>query len=235
MLILSQTFLLDSSTASSPAQDLSAAVLSHEKSFTALKKTLSDAKSEFLGAEQGERFEVVVTSLTRLAQHLTGLRSGTGLQYELMSAAREGRIVVDQHLEHQVGGRASWSPQEVKEGSGFFEAATITTAAPVGDKAEDERLANEANLFSEVREHVGPQLRTLTEACKSALLAVRETFNEPHGKSTDSSPCDFYQITQDLEAALRDFQAASSESIADIYGEVGEGNARPKDSVFLVF
>lgn len=236
--ILSQTFLLDApSPSSSPAQDLASAVAAHEKSFTSLKKTLSEAKSEFLGA-QGERFEVVISSLTRLAQHLTGLRSGTGLQYELMAAAKDGRIVIDQQQPHDHG-KVAWSPGERKEGSGFFEPAAGAAEGKLErEDAEDERLAQEANVFSEVREHVGPQLRSLTAACNASLLALRSTFNLSPAASSAGPPIDFARLTQELQSALVDFQVASSDSIADIYGGGVDDEAKsqsPKESVFLVF
>lgn len=236
--ILSQTFLLDApSPSSSPAQDLASAVAAHERSFNGLKKTLSEAKSEFLG-EAGERFEVVVSSLTRLAQHLTGLRSGTGLQYELMAAAKEGRIVIDEPKPDDPS-KVAWSPGERKEVSGFFDAAATAEAKAFGD-SEDERLAAEANVFSEVREHVGPQLRNVTAACNATLLAIRSTFNET-SKGAGELADDFTDLTQELQSALVDFQVASSDSIADIYGSGADAGDHaghvqsPKETVFLVF
>jgi hypothetical protein len=236
--ILSQTFLLDApSPSSSPAQDLASAVAAHERSFNGLKKTLSEAKSEFLG-DAGERFEVVVSSLTRLAQHLTGLRSGTGLQYELMAAAKEGRIVIDQPQPDDPS-KVAWSPGERKEGSGFFDAGAAAEAKARKD-FEDERLAAEANIFSEVREHVGPELRSVTAACDATLLAIRSTFNEPQ-KRLDEPPDDFTHLTQELQSALVDFQVASTGSIAEIYGGGADADDHashvqsPKETVFLVF
>lgn len=236
--ILSQTFLLDApSPSSSPAQDLASAVTAHEKSFNGLKKTLSEAKSEFLG-DAGERFEVVVNSLTRLAQHLTGLRSGTGLQYELMAAAKEGRIIIDQSQPDDPS-KVAWSPGERKEGSGFFNAG-IPAETKTREDSEDERLAAEANIFGEVREHVGPQLRNVTAACNATLLAIRSTFDAPN-TGTGEPLEDFTHLMQELQSALVDFQVASNDSIADIYG--GGANAdnhaghvqSPKETVFLVF
>ncbi|CED83992.1 Predicted membrane protein [Phaffia rhodozyma] len=104
--ILSQTFLLDARSSSEPItpESLAKAVEAHEKSFTLLKKNLAEAKSEFLDhriQRTSESYDTVVSSLTRLAQHLTGLRSGTGLQYEILKAEREGRIIIEKNQESE--------------------------------------------------------------------------------------------------------------------------------------
>lgn len=196
--ILSQTFLLDpspspltlnaepttaSTAASKTPQTLASAVSAHEKSFKSLKTNLAEAKSEFLDPRiqrTGKAYDAVVDSLTRLAQHLTGMRSGTGLQVELMSAQREGRIVLGEGKEELKSPR--YSPAVMKEKGGgagrrpgttdyFDHPGERVVEQDVGEGGgedednfdeEDRKLAEDANLFAEVREHVGPQLRELT-------------------------------------------------------------------------
>lgn len=197
--ILSQTFLLDPhpspltsaatpSSATSPAtalppQTLAQAVAAHEKSFKGLKTNLAEAKSEFFEpeiAKTGKAYDAVVDSLTRLAQHLTGMRSGTGLQVELMTAQREGRIVLDDldaNGDRSGKGKGgmlspSYSPTAVLTGKveGVGRKAEPDYFGPTQEEPEEEdefdeedrKLAEDANLFAEVREHVGPQLRALT-------------------------------------------------------------------------
>lgn len=48
-------------------------------------------------------YDAAVESMTRLAQGLTGLRSGLTLQYDLMRAQREGRLEVSEGLEATSG------------------------------------------------------------------------------------------------------------------------------------
>lgn len=48
-------------------------------------------------------YDAAVESMTRLAQGLTGLRSGLTLQYDLMRAQREGRLEVPEGLEATSG------------------------------------------------------------------------------------------------------------------------------------
>lgn len=62
------------------------AVEAHQSAFTSLKRHLQEARSEWSNPhfqQVSEMYGEVVDSLTRLAQHLGGLRSGTNLRFEL--------------------------------------------------------------------------------------------------------------------------------------------------------
>lgn len=70
------------------------AVEEHQKSFTSLKKNLVEAKSEWrdyrmraasrsLEGSEYELYDAAVEGLTRIAQHMNGLRDGTRLQFEM--------------------------------------------------------------------------------------------------------------------------------------------------------
>lgn len=62
------------------------AVEAHQSAFTSLKRHLQEARSEWSNPhfqQVSEMYGEVVNSLTRLAQHLGGLRSGTNLRFEL--------------------------------------------------------------------------------------------------------------------------------------------------------
>jgi hypothetical protein len=100
--LLTSTFLLEDEFYQ-PSQDkISKAVADHQAAFTGLKKNLAEARSERLcggsGArllgDRGDPYEDAVDSLTRLAQHLNGLRSGTSLQYDLAKAHKDGRLAI---------------------------------------------------------------------------------------------------------------------------------------------
>ena len=97
--LLTGTFLLEDELFH-PSQDkISKAVADHQAAFTGLKKNLDEARSERLcdgptaRSRSGDLYEDAVDSLTRLAQHLNGLRSGTSLQYDLAKAHRDGKRV----------------------------------------------------------------------------------------------------------------------------------------------
>jgi hypothetical protein len=146
------------------------AVDAHAKAFRTLKSDLAEAKNERaidgrIGGDRREMYDVAVQSLTRLAQHLTGLRSGTGLQEELLKASKEGRIVVEE--------AASRTP--------LLDDTTPRPTQPVfsplnkeGAKddyfGQDGQLAAYGNLFADFRESVGPQMRTLEVGPLKALL-----------------------------------------------------------------
>lgn len=93
--LLTKTFLLDDDLPQFTAnKSLQSAIESHRSSFTALKKSLSDAKLEIFNREMRHNaatYDDIVKSLQRLAQHVGGLRSSCGLQFEKM---KNGNIQV---------------------------------------------------------------------------------------------------------------------------------------------
>ena len=101
--LLTSTFLLEDEFYQPSQEKISKAVADHQAAFTGLKKNLAEAQSERLcgGPSAGgssrssdDPYENAVDGLTRLAQHLNGLRSGTNLQYELAKAYRDGKVAI---------------------------------------------------------------------------------------------------------------------------------------------
>ncbi|KAI7853809.1 Fusaric acid resistance protein-like-domain-containing protein [Circinella umbellata] len=89
--LLTKTFLLDDDLPEFTAnKSLQTAIDSHRASFTALQKSLKEAKLEVMWNSQvrgrTHEYEQIVKSMQRLAQHVGGLRSSCGLQFERMSA-----------------------------------------------------------------------------------------------------------------------------------------------------
>lgn len=89
--LLTKTFLLDDDLPEFKAnRTLQTAIQSHQASFTALQKSLKEAKletlwnSEVRGRE--EEYDQVIKSMQRLSQHMGGLRSSCGLQFEIMGS-----------------------------------------------------------------------------------------------------------------------------------------------------
>ena len=165
--MLTQTFLLEQSQAFSP-EKLQRAVASHQASFTSLKKSLVEAQSERLfggpgrvGQEaqlrgsSGQAYEDAIDSLTRLGQHLNGLRSGISLQHELIKGHREGKLVL-KNLSAQSPGSAN--------GKGKA-ADVVTDVLPVDE--ETVLLQAAATVFGELMDDLGPPLKS---------LSVRRTF-----------------------------------------------------------
>lgn len=106
--LLTSTFLLEEPLHHPSQEKIKKAIADHQASFTSLKKNLSEARSEgwfggpnegsvgVPGSGTGRAYQDAVECLTRLAQHLSGMRSGTSLQYELAKmkagAGRKGTL-----------------------------------------------------------------------------------------------------------------------------------------------
>ncbi|OBZ89088.1 Protein BRE4 [Choanephora cucurbitarum] len=89
--LLVKTFLLDDDLPEFKAnRTLQTAIQSHQASFTALQKSLKEAKLEtFWNSEVRGRsveYDAVIKSMQRLAQHVGGLRSSCGIQFEIMGS-----------------------------------------------------------------------------------------------------------------------------------------------------
>jgi len=83
--MLTQTFLLEENLHPNHAKVLNA-VEAHQASFTSLKNSLNEARSEWWSSRiqaPAEAYDSAVDSIRRLAQHLGGLRSGTKIQFGL--------------------------------------------------------------------------------------------------------------------------------------------------------
>lgn len=135
--LLQASFLLDRPPNDASYASLQAAAKAHSAAFTQLKADLAEAQEERLvdgriGFEQRQRYAAVTASLTRLAQHLTGMRGGTGLQGELLRGKAAGR-------ESDTGSESSGS-----------------------DSDDEKDLAEAGNLFWSFRDQVADELRQLT-------------------------------------------------------------------------
>lgn len=88
--LLTKTFLLDTDLPEFTAnENLQTAINSHRTSFISLQSSLADAKREYYNLDiwkHADGYDTIVSSLQRLAQHIGGLRSSCGLQFEVMKA-----------------------------------------------------------------------------------------------------------------------------------------------------
>lgn len=92
--LLTKTFLLDDDLPEFKAnKTLQTAIESHRSSFTSLQKSLKEAKLEVMWNDQvrgrAHEYEQIVLSMQRLAQHVGGLRSSCGIQFERMSGGEQ--------------------------------------------------------------------------------------------------------------------------------------------------
>ncbi|KAI8355558.1 hypothetical protein BD560DRAFT_407182 [Blakeslea trispora] len=93
--LLTKTFLLDTDLPEFAAnENLQNAINSHRTSFTSLQSSLEDAKKEFYNLhiwKHAIEYDAIVSSLQRLAQHIGGLRSSCGLQFEVMKTGEKNK------------------------------------------------------------------------------------------------------------------------------------------------
>jgi hypothetical protein len=89
--LLTKTFLLDTDLPEFTAnENLQNAINAHRTSFTSLKSSLEDAKKEYYNLHiwrHADGYDTIVSSLQRLAQHVGGLRSSCGLQFDVMKTS----------------------------------------------------------------------------------------------------------------------------------------------------
>lgn len=89
--LLTKTFLLDTDLPEFTAnENLQNAINSHRTSFTSLQSSLEDAKKEYYNLhiwKHADGYDTIVSSLQRLAQHVGGLRSSCGLQFDVMKSS----------------------------------------------------------------------------------------------------------------------------------------------------
>jgi hypothetical protein len=155
--ILTNTFLLEEPLHNETHEKLLRAVENHQSSFTTLKKSLSEAHSEWLysgpiGANHktsGAAYEDAVDCLNRLAQHLNGLRGGTRLQYELITAQMEGKIhtrVPEDGQTQECNGKGKTPDQD-----------------PTGNQElEDDMLNHAAAMFGDLVDDLGHPVKSVS-------------------------------------------------------------------------
>lgn len=182
--MITQTFLLEEPLLLVSQAKLDKATKDHQGSFTKLKKDLTEAQSERLvggpgkpesafsaatlgladsspRAHLGQAYEDAVDSLNRLGQHLNGLRSGIGVQYELVKASRDGRLKLRNQSKIRAlrGGRGSSTA--TPGGNGKGKSVDLNGIQAAAD--EDSALLQEAaDAFGDLIEDLGPPLKALS-------------------------------------------------------------------------
>lgn len=179
--LLTSTFLLEDESYQPSQEKISKAVAAHQATFTGLKKSLAEAQSERLYAGHnagrgGDPYEDAVDSLTRLAQHLNGLRSGTSLQYDLVKAHRDAKVTVAirRHSTHGGGGGVNKNAHALENAE--LAKGKMTSDGP--GNAENVMLRAAAAMFGDLVGELDSPLRALSVS--------------PDVSYTFSSTCVFY-------------------------------------------
>ncbi|KAG7098252.1 hypothetical protein E1B28_000214 [Marasmius oreades] len=176
-------------------------------------------------------YEDAVDSLNRLGQHLNGLRSGTGLQYELLKAG-------------VVGMKPRYKSQGKRNASASASASPLVDVT-VPDSTQQQRQAEDdeetamlkaaAAMFGDLVDDLGPPLKALSTTCTTSLKRLRESFVQSHmqihhhHRSTSRSnnrrskttsvfnPTEFGELVSDIERALRRFESTSNHAVMRLY------------------
>ncbi|KAH9053366.1 Fusaric acid resistance protein-like-domain-containing protein [Lactarius vividus] len=214
--LLTGTFLLDDEFFQPSQEKISKAVADHQAAFTGLKKNLDEARSERLcggpttrsSRGSGDPYEDAVDSLTRLAQHLNGLRSGTSLQYDLAKAHRDGKVAIHRR------------PSYGKTFANVLE--TKGKAASDGrDDTEEVMLRAAAAMFGDLVGELESPLRALSSTCTRAIGRLREIFSN-QGTSADAESVldESIDLANVIQRALYEFDSTSNHTLLRLYHRV---------------
>ncbi|KAI0652901.1 Fusaric acid resistance protein-like-domain-containing protein [Cubamyces menziesii] len=222
--MLTQTFLLEEPHGFS-ADRLQRAVSNHQASFTSLKKSLDEARSErFFGGpgrvgdeaqlrgSSGQAYQDAIDSLNRLGQHLNGLRSGISLQHEIIKGYKEGKIALR-------NASARVRPEEFSASNGKGKVVDPNCLSPPMQDDEAALLQAAATAFGDLMDDLGPPLKALSMACTSTLKRLREAFVHPRDNTdtTTMRPADFHALSETVERALFTFESTSNHAVVRLY------------------
>ncbi|CDO69695.1 hypothetical protein BN946_scf184851.g83 [Trametes cinnabarina] len=227
--MLTQTFLLEEPHGFS-VDKLQRAVVNHQASFTSLKKSLDEARSErFFGGpgrvgdeaqlrgSSGQAYQDAVDSLNRLGQHLNGLRSGISLQHEIIKGYKEGRVA----LKHaSVRYRAD---EATSNGKGKLVDPDCRSSSTLDE--ESALLQAAATAFGDLMDDLGPPLKALSTTCTFTLKRLREAFMHPRDNTdrTTMQQADFQELSENVERALFTFESTSNHAVIRLYRSSGNG------------
>ena len=168
--LLTSTFLLEDEYFQPSQEKISKAVADHQAAFTGLKKNLAEARSEWLcggptgpSGSGGDPYGDAVDSLTRLAQHLNGLRSGTSLQYDLVKTHRDAKVAI-RRLSH--GGSTFTNALETELVKG-------KAASDGVGNAENVTLRAAAAMFGDLVGELDSPLRALSVSARTFHILPR--------------------------------------------------------------
>ncbi|KIP04140.1 hypothetical protein PHLGIDRAFT_93906 [Phlebiopsis gigantea 11061_1 CR5-6] len=222
--MITETFLLEEPLLRVTQEKIDKATKDHQASFTKLTKDLAEAQSERLvggpgkpeamlsaatlslgdassRGHLGQAYEDAIGSLNRLGQHLNGLRSGISVQFELVQASRDGKLLLRPKL-------SDLAPEP-----------SAATADLAGDE-DSALLQAAADAFGDLIEDLGPPLKALSTACTSSLKRLRETFSDPRAESASAKelkPEEFHVLVDLLERALFQFESTSNHAVLRLY------------------
>ncbi|CAG8669812.1 5812_t:CDS:2, partial [Ambispora leptoticha] len=206
-----------------PISAIQAAIASYRATFTSLQVSLNEAKLEIHNRTMQHElglYREVVKSLQRLAQHLGGLRSCCGLQWEMIKDKDKNNLNGNDNN----GGN---------EGIPLTEGET--QGRPSGNISEEEEYGD-VGVLLEFIHHVGPHMKSLAFTCKQTMTHLQNQLTP--NKASNQPPPSFTLLQQNLEAALSLFETSQTRAVTRLYKKEsinGHFDGRPNEEVFLIY
>ncbi|KAG0212091.1 hypothetical protein BGX28_006852 [Mortierella sp. GBA30] len=215
--LLTKTFLLEADTTPFGSESVQKLIESQVKSFSALAKSLEEARLEFPGANI-KKYEDCVKSLNTLAQYLNGLRSSCGLQYDMLKKDEMRRDGEAQHQRQR--------PTAVPEGVGaetgqgqkrpFGFGMRMSSYSLIGSLNSDQDQNASADLI-EFLDHVGKPMKSLALTCKLTIEHLQDIFNSTDGERT--LPIEKAQVNRSRVSHPTSQQRQSGYDSAEVFSD----------------
>ncbi|KAI8367685.1 Fusaric acid resistance protein-like-domain-containing protein [Radiomyces spectabilis] len=257
--LLVKTFILDDDLPEFQAnKTLQAAIESHQASFTALQKSLQEAKLESWNESvryHAKDYDRIVESMQRLAQYIGGLRSSCGLQFEHMTSrhtqgqtspklnrsftsadtwnVRAGfrRRKLQDNLRRQRTAVGPVIPRSVTA----EDALSSTAPSPRKQTLDDDSLPT---FIATIRK----PLKSLAYTCKQTIIRMQTIFSST--ASAESMSSDAFELSKtNLKKAIDLFEKAEKAAVIklrkrQVRQETGDDNNLQLtlgEDIFLVY
>lgn len=249
--LLTKTFLLDDDLPEFTGnKTLQTAINSHRASFTALQKSLKEAKLELMWnvrmRASTHAYEDIVQSMQRLAQHVGGLRSSCGLQFDRInkkpdlrkrsSTAKLRKSKSDPEAEIwsiRAGYRRRKLEHEMRRQKtlAVFEDDPNTAEASEGSEMEGSLV----EFIGTIRQ----PLKSLAYTCKQTIYHLQQHFSSAslparHAKTVPS----FDTLQNNLQKAIALFEVSQRQAVQRLQRRRmrrTDGSLAPGEDIFLVY
>jgi hypothetical protein len=215
--LLTKTFLLDDDLPEFQAnRTLQNAIDSHRASFTALQKSLQEAKLEALWNSEmrscSNEYDAIVKSMQRLAQSVGGLRSSCGLQFERMKEQGKRLETAEELWNIRADHNRRKFEDEIKR-----------------ERVVKARHEEDVSLIEFIRTIRQP-LKSLAYTCKLTIIDLQAEFsNQTHkGPSNET-------LKNSLVKAIALFEVSQRQAVEKLNRHRKNASFIPKQNVFLVY
>lgn len=258
--LLTKSFLLDSDLPEFTANEhLQTAINSHRTSFTSLQSSLADAKREYYNLhiwKHAEGYDTIVSSLQRLAQHVGGLRSSCGLQFEVVKSTDRKRnddygtipkdtedqkpdIIKRKKVYHikpndQRKKMESEFKRELTHSQPLHE-ISVEAEDDVNPKGGYEHVEQEQSDHPEEEEEgalvqfiktVRPPMKSLAYTCKQTIVHLQSRFT---CSTTEKTPS-FNLLRQNLAMAMSLFEESQQLALTRMYRRKMKNSVKKKSA-----